>query len=134
MVDRCTGWSIADDYERFHGPDRNRSPPERDIHAGMNELFAGVAGGLGLFILGMWLLTENLKALATRRLRRNADRWTRHRFSALVWGALAGAVIQSMSGLTFVVVSILRSGLITTQGALALILGGCVGASRVDYR
>ena len=95
----------------------------------MNELFAGVAGGLGLFILGMWLLTENLKALATRRLRRNADRWTRHRFSALVWGALAGAVIQSMSGLTFVVVSILRSGLITTQGALALILGGCVGAS-----
>ena len=95
----------------------------------MNELFAGVAGGLGLFIVGMWLLTENLKALATRRLRRNADRWTRHRFSALVWGALAGAVIQSMSGLTFVVVSILRSGLITTQGALALILGGCVGTS-----
>ena len=95
----------------------------------MNELFAGVAGGLGLFIVGMWLLTENLKALATRRLRRTAGRWTGHRFSALVWGALAGAVTQSMSALTFIVVSILRSGLITTQGALALILGGCVGVS-----
>ena len=95
----------------------------------MNELFAGVAGGLGLFIVGMWLLTENLKALATRRLRRIAGRWTGHRFSALVWGALAGAVTQSMSALTFIVVSILRSGLITTQGALALILGGCVGVS-----
>ena len=95
----------------------------------MNELFAGVAGGLGLFIVGMWLLTENLKALVTRRLRRTAGRWTGNRFSALVWGALAGAITQSMSAMTFIVVSILRSGLITTRGALALILGGTVGVS-----
>ena len=95
----------------------------------MNELFAGVAGGLGLFIVGMWLLTENLKALASRPLRRTATRWTGNRFSALLWGALAGGITQSMSALTFIVVSILRSGLITTQGALALILGGCVGVT-----
>ena len=95
----------------------------------MNELFAGVAGGLGLFIVGMWLLTENLKALATRRLRRIAGRWTENRFSALAWGALAGAITQSMSAMTFIVVSILRSGIITTRGALALILGGSVGVS-----
>ena len=95
----------------------------------MNELFAGVAGGLGLFIVGMWLLTENLKALASRRLRRTATRWTANRFSALLWGAVAGGVTQSMSAMTFIVVSILRSGLVTTHGALALILGGCVGVS-----
>ena len=95
----------------------------------MNELFAGIAGGLGLFIAGMWLLTENLKTLASRRLRRSASRWTTNRFSALLWGVLAGAITQSMTALTFIVVSILRSGLIATRGALALILGGCVGAS-----
>ena len=95
----------------------------------MNELFAGVAGGLGLFIVGMWLLTENLKALASRRLRRTAARWTANRFSALLWGVLAGGVSQSMSAMTFIVVSILRSGLTTTQGAFALILGGSVGVS-----
>ena len=95
----------------------------------MNEILAGVAGGLGLFIVGMWLLTENLKALASRRLRRTAARWTGNRFWALLWGALAGGVTQSMSALTFIVVSILRSGLITTQGALALILGGSVGVT-----
>ena len=82
----------------------------------MNELFAGVAGGLGLFIVGMWLLTENLKALTTRRLRRTAGRWTGNRFSALAWGALAGAITQSMTATTFIVMSLMRSGLITPGG------------------
>ena len=95
----------------------------------MTELFAGIAGGVGLLIAGMWLLTENLKTLASWRLRRSASRWTTNRFSALLWGILAGGITQSMTALTFIVVSILRSGLIGTRGALALILGGCVGAS-----
>ena len=95
----------------------------------MTELFAGIAGGVGLLIAGMWLLTENLKTLASRRLRRSASRWTANRFSALLWGIVAGGITQSMTALTFIVVSILRSGLIGTRGALALILGGCVGAS-----
>ena len=95
----------------------------------MNELLAGCAGGLGLFIAGMWLLTENLKTLAGRRLRRTASRWTTNRFSALLWGVVAGGITQSVIALTFIVVSLLRSGLIATQGALALTLGGCVGAS-----
>ena len=100
---------------------------QSDIGGPVNELFAGVAGGLGLFIVGMWLLTESLKTLASGRLRRAATRWAGNRFSALLWGTLAGGITQSMSALTFIVVSILRSGLITTQGAFALILGGSVG-------
>ena len=95
----------------------------------MIDLLGGMIGGLGLFIVGMWLLTENLKALASRRLRRLAGRWTANRFSALAWGALAGGVTQSMTAFTFIVVSILRSGMITTRGALALTIGGCIGAT-----
>ena len=101
--------------------------PGTGIARSMVELFAGVVGGFGLFMVGMWLLTENLKALTTRRLRRNAGRLTENRFSALAWGALAGAITQSMSAMTFIVMSLLRSGLITPRGSLALVLGGCVG-------
>ena len=95
----------------------------------MIELFTEMVGGIGLFILGMWLLTECLKELATRRLRQAARRWTRNRFSAVAWGVLAGAVTQSMSATTFIVVSIMRSGLITAGGAFALLLGAGIGAS-----
>ena len=95
----------------------------------MIESFAGVVAGLGLFIVGIATLTANLKILASRRLRRAAMRWTANRFSALVWGALAGGVTQSMAAVTFIVVSILRSGLVTTRGALALMLGASAGAT-----
>ena len=95
----------------------------------MLELIGGVVGALGLFIVGMWFLTENLKKLASRRIRQAAHRWTANRFKALLWGALAGGVTQSASALTFIAVSILRTRLITTEGAFAMILGGGVGAT-----
>ena len=56
------------------------------MHTGINELFAGVTGGLGLFVVGMWLLTENLKLLVSRQLRRTASRWTGNRFRAALGG------------------------------------------------
>ena len=91
------------------------------------DILAGVVGGFGVFIVGMWFLTENLKKLASRRLRLSAQRWTTNPYAALLWGTLAGGITQSMTALTFIVVSILRSRLITIQGALATILGGSIG-------
>ncbi len=88
------------------------------------EHFAGMVGGLGLFVIGMWFLTENLKKLASLRLRRTAQRLTAHPVSAFFWGGIVGGATQSMTGLTFIVVSILRSGMISTKSAFALILGG----------
>ena len=97
----------------------------------MADLFGGIVGGLGLFLFGMWLLTENLKRLASGRFRQSAQRWTANRFGALFWGVLAGGITQSMTALTFITVSILRSGLISTTAALAVILGGTVGVSAI---
>ena len=95
----------------------------------MIEVFGGMVGGLGIFFVGMWLLTENLKTLATRRLRLIAHRWTGNRLAGFAWGTAAAAITQSMSALTFIVVSVLRAGLISTRGAFAIILGGNVGVT-----
>ena len=94
----------------------------------MTEI-ASLVGGLGLFAVGMWFLTENLKQAASRRLRRTAQRWTEHPMPAFGWGVLAGGATQCMTALVFIVVSLLRSGLVTTKGAFALILGGAGGGT-----
>ena len=39
-------------------------------------------GGLGLFFVGMWLLSENLKALANPQLRRIAAYWVPNDYTA----------------------------------------------------
>ena len=93
----------------------------------MVEAFGGIVGGLGLFFVGMWLLSESLKRTASRRLREIAANWAPNRFAALGWGALAGGIIQSMPTLTFITVSLMRSNLVSTQRAFAFILGGNLG-------
>ena len=95
----------------------------------MSDSLAGLVGGVGLFIAGMWLLTANLKTMADYRLRQAVNRWTGNRYSALLFGCVAGGVTQNMTALTFITVGVLRAGMISTAGALAVILGGCIGSS-----
>ncbi len=95
----------------------------------MVDLFAGMVGGLGLFVVGMWSLTVSLKRLASRRLRRTAQRLAGRPSTALIWGMVAGGVAQSMTVLVFIAVSLLRSGLISTRIAFALTLGANIGVT-----
>ena len=91
-------------------------------------IVGGFAGGLGLFFMGMRLLTQHLKTLADRRVRRSAERWTRSSWSGCAWGMAAGAVTQTMPALTFVLIGMLRSGILSPQRALAVLQGGNIGA------
>lgn len=93
------------------------------------EMFGGAVGGIGLFFVGMQLLSENLKALASRRLRVIAHLWTENRLAGFALGTIAGGITQSTSALTFVVVSVLRSGLVSTSGAFAIIMGANLGVT-----
>ena len=90
-------------------------------------IVGGFAGGLGLFFMGMRLLTQHLKTLADRRVRRSAERWTRSRWTGCVWGMGAGAVTQGMPALTFVLIGMLRSGILSSHRALAVLQGGNIG-------
>ena len=88
----------------------------------MIEALGGLLGGLGMFFVGMWLLSESLKRLATRRLRVIAANWVPNRYAALGWGALAGGIIQSMTAMTFIAVSLLRANLVTPERTLTFVL------------
>ena len=92
------------------------------------EGLGGILGGVGLFLVGMRLLSESMKSLASRRLRVLAVRWMPNRFAAAGWGMLTLMIIQTMPTLTFITVSMKQSGLISTKRAFSIILGGNAGS------
>ena len=88
-----------------------------------------LSGALGLFFMGARLLTEHMKALSNRRFRLSAVRWTMNRYMGFAWGVIAGSVMQSTTVLTLVVVSMLKSDLVSPKRAFPILLGGNVGSA-----
>ncbi len=86
-------------------------------------------GGLGLFLLGMTVLTDGLRALAGRALRRLLSRFTRSPFSGAMTGAITTAVVQSSSATTVAAVGFVGAGLLTFPQALGIVLGANVGTT-----
>jgi len=86
-------------------------------------------GGLGLFLLGMVVLTDGLRALAGRALRRMLSRFTRSPRSGAMIGALTTAVVQSSSATTVATVGFVGAGLLTFPQALGIVLGANVGTT-----
>lgn len=86
-------------------------------------------GGLGIFFAGMYLLSENLKKLTGRRFRQTVAAWTRTTWAGVLWGFSTGAIVQSTSAITFIVVSMLGSGLLSVSTGLAITIGSNVGST-----
>jgi len=86
-------------------------------------------GGVGLFLIGMILMTDGLKALAGRALRDVLTRFTATPVSGAVTGALATATIQSSSATTVTAVGFVSAGLLTFPQALGVIFGANIGTT-----
>lgn len=90
-------------------------------------------GGVGLFLLGMSLLTDALKSLAGESLRGFLARFTGGRFSALASGAGLTALVQSSSATTLATIGFVSAGLLTFQQGLGVILGANLGTTSTGW-
>lgn len=95
----------------------------------MIQAIATALGGLGIFFAGMYLLKENLKKLAGRRFKHLVAKWTRGRLAGLALGVLAGGIMQSTTAVTFILTSMIASGVLGVGAALPIITGANVGAT-----
>lgn len=86
-------------------------------------------GGLGLFLLGMVLMTEGLRKLAGDALHAWLSRFTRSPRTGVVTGTVATAILQSSSATTVTVVGFVAAGLITFPQALGVIFGANLGTT-----
>lgn len=87
------------------------------------------AGGLGLFLLGMIIMTQGLRALAGAAMRRTLVRFTRSPLTGAMTGAGTTAILQSSSATAVTTVGFVGAGLIGYPEALAIIFGADVGTT-----
>lgn len=92
-----------------------------------------IIGGIGLFLLGMILMTDGLKALAGDALRSVLARFTRNRFSAIAAGASVTAVVQSSTATSLATIGFVSAGLLTFQNAAGVIIGANLGTTSTGW-
>ncbi|HNT27702.1 MAG TPA: Na/Pi cotransporter family protein, partial [bacterium] len=88
-----------------------------------------VFGGLGLFLLGMKIMSEGMQKVAGDRLRKVLGFLTQNRFMAILVGMTVTAVIQSSSATTVMTVGFVNAQLRTLTQAIGVILGANIGTT-----
>jgi phosphate:Na+ symporter len=96
-------------------------------------VIAATLGGIGIFLIGMILLTDGLKAAAGGTLKNVLQRFARGPVSSLVSGAGVTALVQSSSATTLTTIGFVSAGLLTFPQAVGVILGANVGTTSTGW-
>jgi phosphate:Na+ symporter len=92
-----------------------------------------ILGGVGLFLLGMTVMTEGLKALAGSSLRTVLSKAAATPLSGAFWGAIVTLLVQSSSATTMTTIGLVSAGLLTFPQGLGLVFGANVGTTGTGW-
>lgn len=97
-------------------------------------IIAGMlAGGLGLFMLAVNMITDGLKSAAGTALRDMLGKWTRSPAHGILTGLTITAVVQSSSAVTVAIIGFVNAGLISMHKALGVIYGSNIGTTMTGW-
>ena len=88
-----------------------------------------IAGGLGIFLLGMKHLSEGLQATAGGGLRKFMSKATSHRLVGIGSGIVSTMIVQSSSIITVMLVGFVSTALMTLPQAFAVLIGANIGTT-----
>jgi phosphate:Na+ symporter len=89
----------------------------------------GLLGGLGLFLLGMNMMSQGLMKSAGDKMRSILSNLTKNRFFAVGLGTFVTMIIQSSSATTVMLISFVNAGLMKFAQTLGIILGADIGTT-----
>lgn len=92
-----------------------------------------VLGGVGLFLLGMSVMTNGLKALAGSGLRTALSKAAATPLSGAFWGAFVTLIVQSSSATTMTTIGLVSAGLLTFSQGLGLVFGANIGTTGTGW-
>ena len=93
------------------------------------SIFLSMAGGLGLFLFGMRVMSDSIEKVAGAKLRRILEIFTTNRFTGMLVGVVFTGIIQSSSACTAMVVSFVNAGLMNLYQAAGVIFGANIGTT-----
>ncbi len=88
-----------------------------------------IFGGLALFLFGITLMSDSLKAAAGNRLKSIIEKTTNTPLKGIFVGILMTVLIQSSSGTTALMIGLLRAGLMTLPQSVGIIMGANIGTT-----
>jgi phosphate:Na+ symporter len=86
-------------------------------------------GGLGMFILGMKMMTEGLQATAGQKIRSILEAISSNRILGCLTGAGVTAMVQSSSATTVMLIGFVSAGIMGFEQAVGVIIGANVGTT-----
>lgn len=92
-----------------------------------------ILGGVGLFLLGMSVMTAGLKGLAGSSLRTVLSKAAATPLSGAFWGAIVTLIVQSSSATTMTTIGLVSAGVLTFPQGLALVFGANVGTTGTGW-
>src|SRR6516164_787246 len=92
-----------------------------------------IIGGVGLFLLGMTVMTAGLKGLAGSGLRTVLSNAAATPLRGAFWGGVATLLVQSSSATTMTTIGLVSAGLLTFPQGLGLVFGANVGTTGTGW-
>ncbi|MCF7924907.1 MAG: Na/Pi cotransporter family protein [Candidatus Izimaplasma sp.] len=92
-----------------------------------------IVGGLGIFLYGINLMGDSLKAIAGNKLKLIIEKSTNTPIKGIFVGIIITGLIQSSSGTTALTIGLVRAGLMTLPQAVGIILGANIGTTVTSF-
>lgn len=86
-----------------------------------------ILAGLGLFLFGIEYMGDGLKSYSGDKMKNIIDKYTSSPFKGILIGAFVTCLIQSSSGTTALAIGLIRSGLMTLEQSIGIIMGANIG-------
>ncbi|MDF2180214.1 Na/Pi symporter [Aliiglaciecola sp. CAU 1673] len=93
------------------------------------QLAMSFLGALGLFLIGMWLMTEGLKIAGGQALEHLLGKWISTRLRGFLAGLMVTGLVQSSSAVTVATIGFINARLMTFSQSVWVIFGSNVGTT-----
>jgi len=97
------------------------------------SLLGGLLGGIGLFLLGMQMMTDGLKIAAGNTLRSILERSTSTPLKGVLSGAFITSLVQSSGAVTVAIIGFVNAGLMNLTQAITIIYGSNIGTTMTGW-